>query len=337
MSFLLQKRQLISQPELTLSEIGFGTSSLGGLYRAVSQDQADQVLEAVWQAGIRYFDTAPFYGFGLAEQRLGSFLANKASDSFVVSTKVGRILEPVAPSQIPDFGFVNPLPNEPIFDYSYDGILRSYEQSCQYLQDTPIDILYIHDIGTMTHGHAQNEKYINDLRRGGFKALHSLKSSGAIKAIGLGVNEVAICQELMREVDLDIILLAGRYTLLDRSAEAELIAECAQKHIDLVIGGVFNSGILATGVTDTAYFDYQPASEQICKKVRQLDAACQSKNIPLAAASLQFPLNSSQVSSVLIGTGKVSSLRRSLDLLQVNIPDCLWDNCHIIARSEQHD
>lgn len=333
MSYLMRKRHLISQPHLSISEIGFGTSSLGGLYRAVPQDLADQILEAVWQAGIRYFDTAPFYGFGLAEQRLGAFLATKDPGSFVLSTKVGRILEPVQPSEIPDFGFVNPLPNKPIFDYSYDGILRSYEQSCHYLQNIPIDILYIHDIGTLTHGIEQNQTYVRDLCQSGFKALDELKSNGAVKAIGLGVNEVAICQDLMTEVDLDIILLAGRYSLLDRSAEVDLLNQCAHRKIDLVIGGVFNSGILATGVTGTPYFDYQPASEEICQKVRQLEMACQNENIPLAGAALQFPLNSPQISSVLIGTGKISSLKRSLDLLQLTIPDILWEKCDQIARS----
>nr|WP_321456450.1 aldo/keto reductase [uncultured Cohaesibacter sp.] len=332
MSNQISKR-LLGKTGIELSELSFGVSSLGNLYRAVSDEEAVDVLDAVWNAGIRYMDVAPHYGFGLAETRLGRYLAGKKNEDYVVSTKVGRILEPVDACDVPDFGFVDPLQNRPVFDYSYDGIMRSYEQSLSRMPDAPVRILYIHDIGEDTHSKEENARHVRDLLEGGFKALDELKSTTEVSAVGLGVNEVEICLQLAKEYDLDALLLAGRYTLLDRSAENELLDVCKQRNIGLVIGGVFNSGILATGAVPGAYYNYEPATPEICDKVNALDAACKEHDVKLATASLRFALNSDLVASVLVGTGRVSSLKRSIDAMQETIPDALWPICDEIARA----
>ncbi len=332
MTTLISKRPL-GTTGIELSELSFGVSSLGNLYRAVSDEEAVDVLDAVWNAGIRYMDVAPYYGFGLAETRLGQYLQGKRHEDFVVSTKVGRILEPVDPSDVPDLGFVDPLQNCPRFDYSYDGIMRSYESSLMRMPDAPIKILYVHDIGELTHGKDENGRHIRELLGGGFKALDELKSTTDVDAIGLGVNEVEICLTLASEYDLDALLLAGRYTLLDRSAETQLLEVCRKQNIGIVVGGVFNSGILATGAVDGACYDYEPATPQICKKVDALEAVCQGHDVKLASASLQFALHSDLVASVLVGTGRVSSVQRSVDGVKDPIPDALWSQCDEIARS----
>ena len=224
-------------------------------------------LQAAWDSGIRYFDVAPWYGFGLGERRVGDFLREQPDDSYVLSTKVGRLMHPVPTDKVPNYGYIDPLPFDATYDYSYDGIMRSVEFSYARLGLNRIDILYVHDIGSYTHGRALNEHYLGQLLGSGLKALEELKSSGTIKAYGLGVNEVPVCLDVMHAADIDCILMAGRYTLLDRSAVAELLPLCEKKGTSLVVGGVFNSGILATGPVPGAHFDYLPATPQILAKV----------------------------------------------------------------------
>jgi D-threo-aldose 1-dehydrogenase len=286
-----------------------------------------ETLEAAWKGGIRYFDVAPWYGLGLAERRFGDFLLDKPRDSYVLSTKVGRLLRPVADGTVPDYGYVDPLSFDADYDYSYDAIMRSMEFSYARLGLNRIDILYVHDIGSYTHGKAKNKHYLSQLLGSGIKALEQLKSSGVIRAYGLGVNEVQVCLDVMAEADLDCILLAGRYTLLDRSAVSELLPLCEKKKTSLVIGGVFNSGILATGPVSGAHFDYLPASQEVLAKVSAMEAVGQRYNVPLAAAAMQFPLQKSIVASVLIGTAKAASLNRNLPLADLSLPDGLYDDC----------
>ena len=327
------KKRALAKSGLALSELSFGASSLGNLYRIVSDEEAQDVLDAVWKSGIRYIDVAPFYGFGLAEARLGDWLAGKKDEECVISTKVGKLLEPVSRDQVPDLGFVEPFSNRPVFDYSYDGIMRSYESSLKRLSDAPIRILFIHDIGKLTHGAEANASHVRDLLDGGFKALDELKSTTDVEAIGLGVNEVEICLDLAEKTELDLLLLAGRYTLLDRTAEEQLLDVCRKQQMELVIGGVFNSGILATGAKPGAHFDYAPASPEICVKVDALEEVCTYHDVKLATAAMQFALQSDLVASVLVGTGRVSSLERSVAAMQENVPDALWPSCDAIARS----
>ncbi|WDZ76562.1 aldo/keto reductase [Ensifer adhaerens] len=306
----------IGRTGLSVTEFSFGAAGLGGLYRECTRDAAIATLDAAWEAGLRYFDVAPYYGLGLAERRVGDFLRDKPRDQFVLSTKVGRLLHPVPEDKVPDYSYVKPLNFDVAYDYSYDGIMRSVEFSYARLGLNRIDILYVHDIGVYTHGAARNAVYLRQLLDGGLKALEELKSSGAIAAYGLGVNEVPVCLEVVRRADIDCILLAGRYTLLDRSAVAELLPLCERKQTSLVVGGVFNSGILATGPVEGAHFDYMPATEDIRQKVAAMDAVARRMNVPLAAPAMQFPLSHPMVASVLLGTAKPGSLTRNMALAE---------------------
>lgn len=306
----------IGRTDLSVTEYSFGTAPLGGMYRACPYDVAMATLDAAWESGIRFVDTAPWYGFGLAERRVGDFLRDKPKGSYVLSTKVGRIQRPVPDDQVPSYGFVDPLPFETDYDYSYDGIMRSVDFSYARLGLNRIDILFVHDIGVYTHGAKQNAVYLKQLFDGGLKALDELKSSGVISAYGLGVNEVPVCLDVMAQADLDCILLAGRYTLLDRSATAELLPLCEKKKTSLVVGGVFNSGILATGPVPGSHFDYLPATQDVLDKVAAMEAIAASQGLPLAAPAIQFPLQNPIVASVLLGTAKPSSLTRNMELTE---------------------
>ena len=313
------KKRRIGDTELEVTEYGFGGASLGNLYHVVSRDDAMDALDAAWSAGMRYFDTAPHYGFGLSERRFGDYLRMKPRNSYVLSTKVGRLLTPVPEDQVPKLGFVEPLPFRIDYDYSYDAIMRSVEFSYARLGLNKIDILYVHDIGVYTHGVEKTKVHLRQLLDGGLKALEELKKAGTISAYGLGVNEVQICVDVLRRAPLDCILLAGRYSLLDRSAEAELIPLCHDRKTSLVIGGVFNSGILATGPVAGAHFDYGPATPEIQSKVREMMKIAAAGDYPLAAAALEFPLHEPAVATVLVGTAKASSLTRNMKLLKSKI------------------
>jgi len=313
------RTRTIGRTGLAVTEFSFGTAALGGLYRACPRDVAMATLQAAWDEGLRYFDTAPWYGFGLAERVTGDFLRDKPKSDYVLSSKVGRIMFPVPDDKVPSYGYVDPLPFDVRYDYSYDGIMRSVELSHARLGLNRIDMLYVHDIGVYTHGAERNAFHMRQFFDSGLKALQELKSSGAIKAFGLGVNEIPVCLEVLRETDLDCILLAGRYTLLDRSAVAELLPLCAAKGTSLVVGGVFNSGILATGPVEGAHFDYMPATADIAGKVGAMMEIAKSHGVPLAAPALQFPLEHPAVASVLIGTAKPESLHRNMALARLDL------------------
>ncbi|MES0200868.1 aldo/keto reductase [Mesorhizobium sp. M0011] len=315
------ERRRIGQTALEVTEVSFGGAALGGLYRACSREAAMETLQGAWDAGLRYFDTAPFYGFGLSERRFGDFLRYKPRDSYVLSTKVGRLFRPVSEDQVPDHSYVDPLPFALDYDYSYDGIMRSVEFSYARLGLNRIDILFVHDIGAYTHGVEKTKLHFRDLMDGGLKALEELKRSGVISAYGLGVNEVQICLDVMREAPLDCILLASRYSLLDRSAEAELLPLCRARQTSLVIGGVFNSGILATGPVQGAHFDYRPASHDVLDRVGAMERIAAEGGYPLAAAAFQFPLHEPAVATVLTGTAKLANLTRNLQLLDIDVPE----------------
>lgn len=318
------RTRAIGRTSLRTTEISFGGAAIGGLYRAVDRPAAEAAFEAAWAAGIRYYDTAPFYGFGLSERRFGDFLRAQPRDSYVLSTKVGRLLRPVPESEVPDHSYVEPLPFTVDYDYGYDGIMRSVEFSHARLGLNRIDILYVHDIGAYTHGEEANRRHFRDLMDGGMKALEQLKREGTIGAYGLGVNEVQVCLDVMRRAPIDAILLAGRYTLLDRAAASELLPLCAAEGTSLVLGGVFNSGILATGPVPGAHFDYGPAPAEVLDRVRALEAVAARFGVPLAAAALRFALRAPATASVLIGTARRSSLERNLALLDQAIPEEAW-------------
>lgn len=298
----------LGQTGLQLTELGFGGGAIGGLYAAVSRDAAIEAMQAAWDVGMRYFDTAPFYGFGLSERRVGDFLRGKSG--YVLSTKVGKLLRPVPDDQVPDHGFVDPLPFGVSFDYSYDAIMRSFDMSLARLGLNAAHILYVHDLERRSLG-AAYDGHFRSFMDSGLRALDDLKSQGAIAGYGLGVNEVAAVLAVMDRARLDCLLLAGRYTLLDRTAAAEVMPKCLAAGTGVVIGGVFNSGILATGAVSGAHFDYGPVSDDIIVRVNAMDAAAKGQGGSLAAAALKFVLTHPAVASVLIGSSKASSLQRN--------------------------
>jgi D-threo-aldose 1-dehydrogenase len=312
---------------LKVTELGFGTAPLGNLFRPLPDATARETLAAAEQAGFGYFDTAPFYGFGLSERRLGDALRHRKG--IVLSTKVGRLLKPV-PGPVDQnevrHGYATPMPFEPVYDYSYDAVMKSYEASLQRLGLPRIDILYIHDIGGLTHG-AQNEARMAELTRGGgLKALEELRATKQIAGFGMGVNEVPACLEVMAHTKLDVILLAGRYTLLEQTPLDELFPRCAAAGTAIVVGGPYNSGILAVGTKTGAplFYNYEPAPVDVIEKVRKIEAVCDRHDVPLAAAALQFPLGCPLVASVIPGLDSRERVAQTVALYGHKIPAALW-------------
>lgn len=312
---------------LQVTELGFGGAPLGNLFRPLPEETARATLAAAEKAGFVYYDTAPFYGFGLSERRLGDALRHRKN--VVLSTKVGRLLTPVA-GPVDEtrvrHGYATPMPFEPVFDYSYDAIMRSYEASLQRLGLSRIDLLYIHDIGVLTHGEQNLVRMGGLTRRGGLKALEELREGGAISGFGVGVNEVAACLEVMAEARLDAILLAGRYTLLEQTPLDELFPLCQKAGTAIVIGGPYNSGILAVGTRTGAplFYNYEAAPPDVIDKVRRIEAVCDRHAVPLAAAALQFPLAHSLVASVIPGLDSPARVEQTLALYRHKIPADLW-------------
>ena len=319
-------KRTITRTGLAISELGFGAASLGNLYRPVGDGEARATLEAALEAGLTYVDTAPRYGHGLSERRVGDLLRDRRDT--VLSTKVGRLLtpDPNLSGDAERYGFRSALPFEQVYDYSHDGVMRSYEDSLQRLGLARIDILYVHDIGRLTHGDDHRRTFAQLTKGGGFRALERLRDSGAINAFGLGVNEWEVCLEAMDQVDLDVVLLAGRYTLLEQTALARFRPACLARRISVVVGGAYNSGILASGVKRDGphYYDYGQAPGDIVERVRRLEAVCDRYDAPLAAAALQFPLAHPAVVSVIPGLGSVARVNQTLALYARKLPADLW-------------
>ena len=305
-----------------LPPLGVGTAAIGNLYAPVSDAEAEHTIRAALEAGITYFDTAPHYGFGLAERRLGAALGDAR---VLLSTKVGRLLEPTA-ERGERHAFVDADPYEPRFDYSADGVRRSHESSLDRLKRDRVDILLAHDLGRLTHG-AEHERHMRAFLEGGYRAMRDLKEAGAIGAIGIGVNEIAVCLELIERVELDVILLAGRYTLLDRSAAEVLIPECDRRGIRLIIGGPYNSGILAQDdLSDSArlHYDYAQAPPDMIERAQRLAAVCARFGVALPAAALQFPLRDPRVATVIAGVARPSEVRDLITRAGAEIQDEAW-------------
>jgi D-threo-aldose 1-dehydrogenase len=302
----------VGHTSLRVTSLGLGGASLGNLGQAVSDAEAEAVLGRAWAAGIRYFDTAPHYGRGRSEARLGRFLRGQKRGEYVLSTKVGKVLRPGAQMAEAD-GFIEPLPYDAHYDYSAAAIEEALAGSLERLGTGHVDIVYVHDIGTMTHGDA-NARHYENLMATGLPYLNRLKAEGKIGAIGIGVNETAIAIDILRAAALDVILLAGRWTLLDRSGEAELVPLARERGTSLVLGGIYNSGVLAMGAKPGAWFNYQPASEAILARVRELEARAAAEGVSLPQAALQFGLTRPGVASVLVGTASVPQLEQNLKL-----------------------
>jgi D-threo-aldose 1-dehydrogenase len=312
-----------------VTELGFGGAPLGNLFRALPDGVAQATLAAAEAAGFGYYDTAPFYGFGLSERLMGD--AIRGRKDVVVSTKVGRLLSPIPdpyavhPNEV-RHGYATPMPFEPVYDYSYDAVMRSYEASLQRLGLGRIDILYIHDIGKLTHGDQNAARMAELTKGGGLKALEELRASKAISGFGMGVNEVPACLEVMSHARLDVILLAGRYTLLEQNPLDDLFPLCEKAGTAIVVGGPYNSGILAVGTKTGAplYFNYEPAPADVIEKVRRIEAVCDRHGVPLPAAALQFPLAHRLVASVIPGLDSPQRVNQTIALYRHKIPAALW-------------
>lgn len=308
-----------------LSPLGFGAAPIGNLYQPVEDVVASAAVTAAWESGIRYFDTAPHYGFGLSEQRLGDALKLFPRDEMVLSTKVGRRLKHIEEAGFYRHGFAGAPAFEPVFDYTYDGVMQSFESSLQRLQMNRIDLLLVHDPGRETHGKAYNA-CLHDFLNGGYRAMAELKEQGLVRALGIGANEWQIGEELLTHIDLDYMLLAGRYTLLEQEVCDSFFSLCHRRSVSIIAGGPFNSGILASGSANrgTAYYNYEPAPEHIIQRVQKLEAICREFDIPLAAAALQFPAAHPCVSSVLAGFTNKEQVQTATHLMQVYIPMGFW-------------
>jgi D-threo-aldose 1-dehydrogenase len=300
--------------KVALGRVGLGCAALGNLYEARTDREALAIVDAAWDAGIRYFDTAPLYGHGLSEQRLGRALARRPRDEFVVSTKVGRLLRP-ADERIET---IFELPGAhaslaPVFDFSSDGVRRSLDESLDRLELDRVDIVLVHD----------PDEHEEEALAGAFPALVALRDEGVVRAVGAGMNQWQALERFVRAVDLDLVLLAGRYTLLDRSGGATLLPLCYERGVDVAIGGVFNSGVLADAPgRDT--FDYGPVPAPIAAEVARLRSVCQRHRVPLAAAALQFALRHPAVTSVVLGASSADEVVEDMRWAALPLPEALW-------------
>jgi D-threo-aldose 1-dehydrogenase len=319
-------RRAVGRTGLEVSVLGFGGAGIGNLYRVLRDEDATAAVREAYVGGVRYFDTAPFYGFGLSELRIGATLRG-TQPMPVLSTKVGRRLVPSGPQDenVGRHGYFSPRPFEPVFDYSYDAIRRSHEESLERLGVARVDVLLIHDIGTMTHGNA-NATYLRQLEDGGFRALLELRTAGAVGAIGLGVNECEIAVELVERYDLDCVLLAGRYTLLEQPALERLLPACERRQVSILCGGPFNSGILATGARAGArtHYNYEAPPAAVLERVARLEAVCEEFGVPLQAAALQFPLAHPRVATVIAGAASGDESRNIAAMFAQPIPPTFW-------------
>jgi len=303
---------------LRVTRFGLGSAPLGNLFQEVEDEEARRVVARAHDAGVRFFDTAPLYGHGLAERRIGSVLSQRPRDSFVLATKVGRLLRAGLPHDPTQFHegeafYKGTPPVSPVFDFSYDGVMRSVEESLARLSLERVDILHIHD----------PDDHPDAALQGAYRALARLRSDGVIGAVGAGMNQAEMLVRFANEADFDCFLLAGRYTLLDQSAFAELLPLCSAKGISIIIGGVYNSGVLADP-SPGARFNYVPAGDNLLLRARRLDEACRRHGVPLKAAALRFPFGHPAVVSVLVGCRSVAELDENLRLFEAEVPEALW-------------
>ncbi|HEU4780558.1 MAG TPA: aldo/keto reductase [Steroidobacteraceae bacterium] len=325
MSVALARREL-GRTGLEISVLGFGGAAIGNLYRELADGDATAAVQESFAAGVRYFDTAPFYGFGLSEMRLGQALRG-APALPVISTKVGRRLVPTGPqdASVGREGYFSPRPFAPVFDYGYESVMRSHAESLERLETARVDILLCHDIGRMTHGSSHTAR-IAEFLAGGYRAMRELRDAGTVRAIGLGVNEPEVCIELLASCDFDCILLAGRYTLLEQPALDALLPLCDQRQVSIICGGPFNSGVLAAGSRAGAqtHYNYAAPPPAVLERVTRLEALCGEFTVPLQAAALQFPLGHPRVASVVAGCASGAEARNCAAMFSHPIPPEFW-------------
>lgn len=320
--------QRIDNGGLAFTELGMGTAPLGNLYRAISDDDAHATLQKAWEVGCRYFDTAPLYGLGLAETRVNRFLRGKPREDYVLSTKVGRLLEVCKPEERTGIGkFFETPTRRQMFDYSYSGIMRSFEFSLERLGVDRVDILYAHDLDIFNQGSREvMEARMEDFLTSGYRAMLSLRDQGVVKAIGAGINEWQPAQTMLERGDFDLFLLAGRYTLLEQEALNSFLPLCEKRGVGVVLGAPYNSGILATGPKQGAYFNYEPATPDVLDRVRRIEAVCTSLSVKLIEAALRFPLHHPCVVSTIPGAQAVDEVVSNRTCIDAVIPDALWSD-----------
>lgn len=309
-----------------LTRMGFGGAPLGNLYRKVSDEDAQAALISAYDVGIRYFDTAPQYGLGRSEERVGRAMQQFGADNIVLSTKVGRLLLDCEPDEVTPESFVDVPQKRIVFDYTYDGVMRSYEASKARLKTKHADILLVHDVCAFSQGsqEASDAKVRQLFDGGGYRALVELRNSGDVSAIGAGVNEWQVCEKLLGLGDFDCFLLAGRYTLLEQEALETFLPLCERRDVGIILGGPYNSGILATGAIEGARYNYVPAPAEILERVGKIESVCQAHGTPLIAAALQFVFGHRCVKTVIPGAVSRAELLANAKLLEVDIPPSLW-------------
>ena len=317
-------RRLLGRTGIEVTTLGFGGAPLGDLYALLDDAVAIATVEAAHDAGIGLFDTAPLYGRGLSEHRIGTALRRRPRASFVLSTKVGRLYAPAPHGVERAEGYVGGFPFEGRFDYSYDGAMRSLEHSLLRLGTASIDLALVHAVDAWTHGEQEVEARIGEAQRGACRAHADLRDQGVIRAFGIGVNDAAVCARFVRETDIDCVLLAGRYSLLEQPAQDEFLPLAAERGIGVLLGGVFNSGILATGAVAGARYNYRPATAEVIARVAAIERTCTAHGVGLAHAALAFALAHPAVTSLVLGAVSPLEVARNLAAFAAPVPGGLW-------------
>jgi len=321
------RRRKVGKTNLEVTELGLGGAPMGGFRATISDAEAMALTDAAYDGGVRYFDTSPFYGYGRSELRMGAALREKPRENYVLSTKVGRLMHAMKPGEKPPADFrQNGLPGfAPVFDYTYDGVMRSLEHSHLRLGLARIDIALIHDVDFWTiKDRAVLEQRFKTVMDSGFKALDELRKAGVISAIGVGINESDTSLRFIQAGDFDCMLLAGRYTLLEQGGLEAFLPECVKRNVSVILGGPYNSGILTGGVKPGATHDYVAAPAQLIEKAQKIEAVCQRHGVELGAAALQFPLLHPAVCSVIPGALSAAEVTQNIGRLSARIPVELW-------------
>lgn len=316
----------IGTTNIETTQLGFGGAFLGGVGDRITDGESDAVIERAWDAGIRYFDTAPLYGHGLSEKRLGRVLSEKPRDEFILSTKIGRLLVPEDQGK----RFEGMADREGLavqYDYSREAVRRSLESSLERLKLDHIDILLCHDIDVWTHQADQPGIY-DAAAKGALPELNKLREEGIVGAIGLGVNESAVCVQVMRAFDPDVFLLAGRFTLLEQEPLDEMLPMCLARGVSVIVGGPYNSGLLANPERRRATYDYKPVSDELWNRAQRIRQICNTHGVDMRAAALQYVLSHSAVASVIPGVWRTSEVDDNVALIAQNLPEQLWSDLH---------
>jgi D-threo-aldose 1-dehydrogenase len=321
------KRRKIGKTNLEVTELGLGGAPMGGFRATISDDEATAIVDTAYDGGVRYFDTSPYYGYGRSELRMGAALRRKPRDEYILSTKVGRVLHAMKPGEKPPADFRDSgLPGfAPVFDYTYDGIMRSLEHSYLRLGLARIDIALIHDVDFWTiKDRAVLDQRFKTVMDSGFRALDELRRAGVIGAIGVGINESDTSLRFIQAGDFDCMLLAGRYTLLEQGGLEAFLPECVKRNVSVILGGPYNSGILTGGVKADTTHDYVQAPTPLIEKARKIEAVCKRHGVELGAAAMQFPLFHPALCAVIPGALAASEVKQNVERLSVKIPTELW-------------